>query len=156
VAAGDAKHVFKTLLGSCVSITLWHPGRKIGAISHFLLPNRGSLMSAGLDGLDGRYADEAMPLMFRELTRLGVDPAKCHAKVFGGARMFFAETLSGARGVGRRNGDIARDLLYARGLKIVAEDLFGVGHRQLVFDVSNGDVWSRQVQPGDPEWQGTR
>ena len=34
---GDARHRIRTLLGSCVSITLWHPQRRVGAMSHFLL-----------------------------------------------------------------------------------------------------------------------
>lgn len=153
IGAGGAGHVFKTLLGSCVSITLWHPSRRIGAMSHFLLPTRSSEPGAALDG---RYADEAVTLMWREMARLGVDPAECQAKVFGGARMFSGESQSGAFGIGRRNGDVARELLRVRGIRVVAEDLFGYGHRKLVFDISNGDVWSRQVQPGDPEWQGTR
>jgi chemotaxis protein CheD len=28
----------------------------------------------------------------------------------------------------------------------VSESLFGIGHRQIIFDVSNGDVWAYQVQ----------
>ena len=35
---GDARHRISTLLGSCVSITLWHPQLQVGAMSHFLLP----------------------------------------------------------------------------------------------------------------------
>lgn len=153
IGAGDAAHVFKTLLGSCVSITLWHPWRRIGAMSHFLLPTR-----SGASGsrLDGRYADEAVPLMWRALIRLGVDPTECQAKVFGGARMFASESQPGAMAVGRRNGDVARELLQARGIRIAAEDLFGYGHRKLVFDVGSGDVWSCQVQPGDPDLQRMR
>lgn len=152
VGAGDARHVFKTLLGSCVSITLWHPVRRVGAMSHFLLPGRSQASAR----LDGRYADEAIALMWRHLLRLGVDPTECQAKLFGGARMFTAESQADVVAVGRRNGDVARELLRERGFKVVAEDLFGIGHRKLVFDIRSGDVWSRQIQPGDPDWQGIR
>ena len=122
-------------------------------MSHFLLPARGRMLDAELDG---RYADEAVLLMCRDLIKLGVDPVECQAKVFGGGRMFAWESQGGIANVGRRNGEVARDLLRSRGIKIVAEDLFGNGHRKLVFDVSNGDVWSRQMQPGDTDWQGAR
>ena len=32
------RHLLKTLLGSCVAITLWHPQRQLGGMCHFLLP----------------------------------------------------------------------------------------------------------------------
>jgi chemotaxis protein CheD len=142
VAGGDASHVFRTTLGSCVSITLWHSARRVGAMSHFLLPSRGKPCHAELDG---RYADEAVPLMFLELVRLGVDPTECQAKIFGGGRMFLPGAHAGNIAVGERNGHVARSLLAERGIRTVAEDLFGWGHRELVFEVATGDVWARQV-----------
>lgn len=142
VAGGDASHIFRTTLGSCVSITLWHPANRVGAMSHFLLPSRGEKRRTELDG---RYADEAVQLMFLELLRLGVDPAECEAKVFGGGQMFPAKSRPGNVAVGERNGNVARSLLAGRGIRTVAEDLFGQGHRELMFEVATGDVWARQV-----------
>ena len=37
---GDAATRIRTLLGSCVAITLWHPARMIGGMCHYMLPNR--------------------------------------------------------------------------------------------------------------------
>lgn len=37
---GDARYRIRTVLGSCVSITLWHRPLRIGAMSHFLLSER--------------------------------------------------------------------------------------------------------------------
>jgi chemotaxis protein CheD len=140
---GDARHRIRTLLGSCVSITLWHPKHRIGAMSHFLLPNRG-IPAAGL--LDGRYGEEAMSIMEQELTKLNVKAAECVGKIFGGGNMFPGQTRDEARNVGIKNGEAARALLRTHRIPIVSESLFGVGHRQIIFDVSNGDVWARQVK----------
>jgi chemotaxis protein CheD len=49
--------------------------------------------------------------------------------------------------VGRRNGSVARTLLSSAGIPVVSESLFGVGHRQIIFDVAQGHVWSRQIRP---------
>jgi len=49
--------------------------------------------------------------------------------------------------VGQRNGEAALALLQEHGIDVVSQSLFGIGHRQIVFDVSKGDVWSRQVTP---------
>lgn len=151
---GDAGFQIRTILGSCVSITLWHPRLRIGGMSHFLLPTRGS--AKGPEGLDGRYGDEALALMFADLKAAGANPLQCEAKIFGGGNMFPGNQH--ARGhqalgisVGRRNGEAARQLLKLHGINVVTESLFGVGHRQIIFDVSKGDVWSRQVRPSSLE-----
>ena len=56
---GGGRTRISTLLGSCISITLWHPARRIGGMCHFMLPTRGQPAGAPLDG---RYADEALAL----------------------------------------------------------------------------------------------
>lgn len=146
---GDERHLLRTLLGSCVSITLWHPKRRIGAMSHFLLPSR---HTGDAGAPDGRYADEAMLLMQNALVKLGIRPSECRAKVFGGADMFPARRAAGTLLVGQRNGEAARKLLRAHGIGIASEHLFGVGHRQIIFNVRTGDVWARQVQAPESGW----
>ena len=143
-AVGDANCRIRTVLGSCVSITLWEPQRRVGAMSHFLLAGRGSAPGAALDA---RYGEEALALMLRELAGVGVQAQQCQAKIFGGANMFPDATTPGVLHVGRRNGESARSWLRELGIAVQSESLFGCGHRQIVFDVASGDVWSRQVQP---------
>ena len=60
--------------------------------------------------------------------------------------MFPAHTHKESTHVGRKNGEAARKLLQPHGIPMVSESLFGIGHRQIIFDVSNGDVWAYQVQ----------
>lgn len=142
---GDATFRVRTILGSCVSITLWHPGARVGGMSHFLLPTRGSASTAD-SGLDGHYGDEALTLIRQDLQALGVDPQHCQAKLFGGGNMFPGRMPAKSAHVGRRNGEAARELLQQHGISVVTESLFGAGHRQIIFDISKGDVWSRQVR----------
>lgn len=140
---GNAECRIRTLLGSCVSIILWHPVRRVGALSHFLLSSRGVDPAPELDA---RYGAEAMRLMLRELKRLNVSATECQGKIFGGANMFPQQIKAGRPNVGQRNGETARDLLHSHGISIVSESLFGVGHRQIIFDVKSGDVWVRQFE----------
>lgn len=137
----------RTVLGSCVSITLWHPARRVGGMCHFMLPTRNR---RGEQPLDGRYADEAMTLFDREITRHHTRHADYRAKVFGGGNMFPTRPQPvQSLDVGRRNIDIAHRLLAERGIPIVAEHLGGDGHRKLVFDVSSGDAWLAFQDLGD-------
>ena len=152
----DANFQIRTILGSCVSITLWHPRLRVGCMSHFLLPSRSSI--TGGAALDGRYGDEALQLMFQDLKAAGVQPAQCEAKIFGGGNMFpgkkyhlWGQQATGLT-VGKRNGEAAHALLHQNDIAVVAENLYGNGYRQVIFDVSNGDVWSKQVRPAHPEY----
>ena len=49
---GEGKTRVRTLLGSCVAITLWHPRLHLGGMSHYVLPNRQHRKKH--DPLDGR------------------------------------------------------------------------------------------------------
>jgi chemotaxis protein CheD len=145
---GDATHRVRTLLGSCVSVTLWSPQARVGAMSHSLLPTRGRRPPADTPP-DGRYGDEALELMLQGLAAAGVPSRECAAKIFGGGDLFGA---GGAHGVtvGRRNGQAARELLRRHGIEVASESLFGEGHRQILFDIATGEVWARQIPPQAP------
>ena len=154
---GDASHRIRTMLGSCVSVTLWSALPRMGAMSHFLLATRGGaerdideVHGLDLQELDARYGDEALRLMLHELARKNVVASQCKAKIFGGGNMFPMQSVSGAVAIGRRNGEAARSLLQGYGIEIVSESLFGDGHRQIAFDIDTGNVWARQVAPGHP------
>lgn len=139
---GDADYRVRTLLGSCVSITLWHPLSKMGGMTHSLLPTRG--IAAPQHALDGRYGDESLAIILGQFRQAGVPIAQCEAKVFGGGNMFPDHS---SINVGQRNGHAAKALLVKNGIAVKSEYLFGVGHRQVIFDMASGDVWSKQVKP---------
>lgn len=141
----------RTILGSCVSITLWSPAQRIGGMSHFLLPTQGATVREPDPAQPGYYGDDALRLMLQELKKSGVLPGQCQGKIFGGGNMFPNQPRDDASKVGHRNGKAARALLQQHGVPLVAESLFGIGYRQVIFDVNKGDVWSRQVQPSAGE-----
>ncbi|NEX60793.1 chemotaxis protein CheD [Noviherbaspirillum sp. 17J57-3] len=139
---GDEGYRISTLLGSCVSITLWHPERLIGAMSHFVLATRGRT----LETPDGRYGDEVLELMIGELAALDIKATDCKAKIFGGGNMFTYQATGTPIDIGKRNGEAARRLLQLHRIPIASESLFGRGHRKIVFDIRTGHVWSRHAE----------
>jgi chemotaxis protein CheD len=141
---GSQENRVRTILGSCVAVTLWHPRLRLGAMSHSVLHARGAQDTQGIRGLCANYCSEALELMFAALARKGGSPHECVAKIFGGGSMFPNWTSRQAGGIGQRNGETARQHLKARGVRIAAESLYGEGHQSIVFDVSNGDVWVRR------------
>lgn len=134
----------RTLLGSCVAITMWHPGMQAGGMCHYMLPRA---LGGGREALDGRYADEAMELMLREIRMAYTEPMEYQVKLFGGGKMFSMHQAVGAAHVGDKNVEMARALMKRHGFATHAEHLGGGGHRHLMFDLWNGNVWMRHQPP---------
>lgn len=137
---GRGKATLYTLLGSCVSIILWQPALRVGAMSHFLLGTRHREPDTPLDG---RYGDEAMQLMLRDLTHHRARLRDCQARLVGGGDMF--PNGVHVMDIGRRNGEAARELLLRHGLAPCGEHLFGQGHRQVQFNLNTGEVRVRHT-----------
>ena len=152
---GNMNTRLRTLLGSCVSITMWHPTRLIGGMCHYLLPSREKNVLA--TSLDGRYAEEAMQLFAQEIRAAKTHPSEYCVKLFGAGNMFSAlkknnlcdssgckNNINACKSISCKNIAIARSLVAAEGFVVAAEDLGGNSHRQVVFDVYNGYVWVRK------------
>lgn len=139
---GDETMRLRTVLGSCVAITMWHPGRRIGGMCHFMLPCN-VRPDLDEDGLSARFAKGALKSMIREARRFGTRELDYVFKLFGGGNMF--PSLAGNRNVpiGEANVQRAHALLDALGVPLVAEHTGGCGQRVLVMDVCSGVVWMR-------------
>lgn len=137
----------RTLLGSCVSITLWHPERRLGGMCHFLLPTR---VQGDAHALEGRYGDEALFLLLREARHQGCRPRDLQYKVFGGARMTDRDAPAGEQcDVGWRNVRKALEMLDDLGVQPLRQDVGGQCARAIMLDNWSGDVWVRNVVDGD-------
>lgn len=142
---GHGSMRLSTLLGSCVSITLWHPVRRHGGMCHYMLDSRGVI----LDQLDGKYADEAMQLFMRHLKQHRTHPAEYEVKVFGGGKMFRTHATEAGLDIGHRNIEAADQLLERHGFKPVRNrHVGGQGHRRLLFDLWSGDAWLKFQHAG--------
>ena len=135
---GAAPLRLTTLLGSCVTVTLWHPRRHLGGMCHIQLPKRPA-RAAGT-ALDGHYAEDAFALFDQALERHGTAAREYVVKLFGGGNMFPDSDASSIE-VGNKNLAAARQQLAERGLRPAIEHVGGAGHRKLIFDLASGDVW---------------
>lgn len=131
---GAAPLKLATLLGSCVTVTLWHPRRHIGGMCHIMLPERSGRHAR----LDGRFATEAFQLFDAAIAKADSLPAQYQAKLFGGGDMFPGSGFT--LNVGVKNIAMAHELLKQRGIRLVSEHTGGAGHRKMVFDLASGEV----------------
>lgn len=164
---GDENTRIRTILGSCVAITLWHPHKRIGGMCHFMLPTRSSTHQsrarplcpsgyAPTTAADGRYADEAVQLLCEEIERSGSCATEFEAKLFGGGRMFrpspqrlhrpgATKRDSATDSIHVRNIEAGRELMRRHGIGVTAEHLGGLGHRQVIFDIWSGHAWMKHT-----------
>ena len=129
-----------TLLGSCVSITLWHPRRRIGGMCHYMMAERDQRTEPAGHEPDGRYATEAFALFLWHVDKAGTRPSEYQAKLFGGANMF-GQKAEGKLDIGARNIEVAHQFLAVQHIALLAEHIGGSGRRKLHFDVWSGNVW---------------
>lgn len=136
----EAPLCISTLLGSCVAITMWHPQRLIGGMCHYMLPSR----KRRAEQLNGKYADEAMQMFEQQACLYKTRLQDYQIKLFGGGNMFSHSSHRHTRiNVANSNVSIAHKLLAQYGLTLTAQDLGHSGYRNIIFDLSKGDVWVR-------------
>ena len=130
----------RTILGSCVAVTLWHPERKIGGMCHYMLPSRARCSTA----LNGMYADEAIELFVRQAKAHRTDTEAYQLKLFGGSERFPELQRQLPFGdVARMNVNAALEMAALYRLDLIAQDMGSTGYRSIIFDLCSGDVWVR-------------
>lgn len=139
VAAFREPRAISTVLGSCVAVCLWDLGQGIGGMNHYLLPHR-----AGAAETSPRFGNVALEQLVDELVRLGGRFSQLQAKVFGGASVL-APPRPGAEPLGEQNVRVARSLLGAAGIPIVAEDTGGTRGRRLIFQTDDGLAFVKRL-----------
>lgn len=127
----------RTLLGSCVSVVVWHPQSGMAGMSHAVLPSRSRRGDAVAP--DGRFCDEAVLMLRNELACAGVLAQQFHAYLVGGGSMY--QTQDERFSIGKRNIQAARALLTQAGFLIRAEHLGREGYRKVELDLKSGDLF---------------
>lgn len=147
VFADNGVHLH-TLLGSCISITLWHPKKKIGGMCHFTLPDHPKIKSINSKP-NGRYAEGAMELFKIATGKHGTLITEYQAKIFGGGNMMRSVGDNVDDTVGTRNSAAAMQLLMQDDVEILVAHVGEFGHRRIVFDILTGEVWVKHQTSED-------
>lgn len=128
-----------TILGSCVTVCLFHPLHRAGAMCHCLLP----VGDHYPDNQSYRYVDSTLPRMIKALKETGLPLQGMQAKLFGGA-VITAKSAPDAETtvrVGPANVEMARNVLKNLGIPLVAECVGGHKGYKLFFNSGTGDVF---------------
>lgn len=141
--------VVMTVLGSCLSVTLFHRRLGVGAICHGLMPQCRNKADCTAECLEGtKYVDCSIQRMARHFRGLGALPGEIEVKVFGGADMFGRgpQCRSGIS-VGLQNVEKAMEIIEKEGLRVSSRDLGGTQGRKIFFNTATGEVLLKRLQP---------
>ena len=147
VAAAPAR--IRTLLGSCVGVSLFDRVAHAGGLAHIVLPDsRGAVQNPG------KFANTAIPGMVAEFERKFLVKAngRLVAKIVGGASMFTTGgNTNSVLNIGQLNQEAVERILGELRIPIVARDLGGVSGRHLTLDTASGIVAIRI--PGGADYE---
>ncbi len=143
--SSKGEELISTILGSCISITLYDPKSRIGGMNHFMLARNNKVGVETGNTLMGRFGEYAMQLLIDDLVSKGANPKNFEAKVFGGSNIFNMPEKTGAQ-VGAVNIDFAFDYLNNHSIKIINSDTGGIKPRKIFFDPVTSKVFLKYVE----------
>ena len=130
-------HRLATLLGSCVAVCLWDEERRMGGMTHSLIPSGGEA--------DMHATDAAIHELVRRMVRAGGSTTAMRAKLFGGFAPLKA--LGMCDTIGAANIESAVAVLRDYGIRIVAQEIMGDGGIVIYQDTETGEVTGRKISP---------
>ena len=128
-------------IGSCLSIILYDPVKRIGGMAHAMLP----YYEEGRDSHNPiKYVDTSIYILLDELVNKGAIRERIIAKLAGGAQMF-AFLGAGTMNIGERNIKAAKKTLKKEKIRLRSEDVGGDRGRTVILDIVTGDVTIKTV-----------
>lgn len=124
-------------LGSCVAISLYDPGICAGGLLIFMLPKMTDISFPGADRFTFMFGDTGIPAFLKAANDYGMIRERLQVTLAGGGQIIGQNE---AFNIGRRNGQIAKELIAAEDLGIQVESLGGTYNRTLQLELSAGKV----------------
>lgn len=144
----DIPELVITVLGSCLSVTMFNRRLGVAGMCHSLLPecsNRETCRRGCREGY--RYVDCSIRQMVRVFDKYGVPRSEIEVKCFGGADMFIRKSeKSDFFTVGKQNIIVAEKIIASEGLRLRAKDVGGVQGRKMLFYTHTGEVLLKRLR----------
>ena len=122
-------------LGSCIGISAYDPGARVGAMAHVVLP-RGN--ETDCKKSPARYANSVFPFMMQEMEKKGAVKNRVILKIAGGAKIINNVPANSLLDIGQRNVTSLRNAVAENQLEIKAEDLAGSLGRSMWLSIESG------------------
>lgn len=121
-------------LGSCIGLTLYDTGIRIGGMVHCMLP-LSKIDAAKAEANPFMFIDTGVSAILQTLFDMGAQRRTLLAKVAGGAQIMDDK---GMFNIGERNNTVVRKVLWKNNILISGEDVGGTVPRTLSLDIATG------------------
>lgn len=122
----------QTVLGSCIAVCIYDVQLKYGGMNHYMLP---VWKNEGL--ATPKYGNIAIPKLIEKMLRNNSRKKDLVAKIFGGSNHFLEKNFYE---IGKRNVEIAHELLSNEGIQIAAQDVGGQISRTVYMDTESNVI----------------
>jgi chemotaxis protein CheD len=136
-----------TVLGSCLSVTMFHRRKRLAGICHGLMPRCHGRNTCKKDCREAfKYVDCSILHLVKLFDQRGVRRSEIEVKCFGAADMFSRkiETTSNVS-VGWQNVQTAEDIIRSEGLSIHKKDVGGRMGRKILYYTDTGEVYLKRL-----------
>ncbi|TGL65664.1 chemotaxis protein CheD [Leptospira jelokensis] len=133
-------HEIRTILGSCVSVCLFHEQTKFSAINHILLPKVSDFKE---EQKSLRYGENSMEHLISYFVKQNIPRYQLKAKIFGGTQSPLLPNFQ----AGTKNIQFVTDFLTYEKIPIASRDTGGELYRKLSFHTDSFDVFITKLQP---------
>lgn len=141
--ATGQERVIYTLLGSCISVVLYDPVKKVGGMNHFMLPDTIDKERFYLSK-SGKYGMYAMELLINELIKLGGVKKNFKAKVFGGGSVLGSKVGHVSK-VPENNIRFAFAFLEEEKIPLIASNIGGNAARKVYFFTKESRILLKRI-----------
>ncbi len=148
--------VISTILGSCVSVTMFNRRLSIGAICHAIMPKREIIergsrnchvnyMKCNDKHTSFKYVDCSILYMLGKFTMSGISPGEIEVKMFGGAELISSRSNKNYKSIGRQNIEVAIQTLKDNNLNLHSCDAGGISGCKIYFNTYSGEVFLKYL-----------
>ncbi|WP_286269760.1 chemotaxis protein CheD [Thalassotalea hakodatensis] len=139
---GSSPCKIKTLLGSCVAVTVWHQRLKIGGMCHYLIAHPEGLTEYQPHIASYKYGEDALEFLSQKM-RAHANMNEYKLALYGGANMY---TRKASPSIGDKNVSLAKQWIKKNKLTVEEEDVLENICRTITLDLDTGEVYLRRYQ----------
>lgn len=127
-----------TILGSCVSVTIFNKKNNFGGINHFLLSESNNAETQDAN----KYGNFAMKNLISGLLKIDPDVSNYEAKMFGGGKVI--SSIIDFK-IGENNINAARNILNQYGIPVITECVDNDFGLKIIFFNFNNKVFVTRI-----------